>query len=192
MECYVLIRKSISAIRKLIARTMCLSKILFCRLAYTGISISWSANIGRNVLLAATDGGSIKFGRDVSIGRGAQIVAKRGSIVIGDNVVIGVGSIIVCRQSITIEQDTLIAEYVVIRDQDHSVSTRPIRTAGFETEAISIGKDCWLGCKSTILRGSVIGDGSVIGAHALVRGKVDDHSLAVGNPARVVKKLSTP
>ena len=55
------------------------------------------------------------------------------------------------------------------------------------TAPVTIGRDCWLGSKSTVLRGSTIGDGAVIGAHALVRGKIPKNAIAVGIPARVVK-----
>jgi acetyltransferase-like isoleucine patch superfamily enzyme len=39
----------------------------------------------------------------------------------------------------------------------------------------------------TILRGTIIGRGCVLGAHAVVKGDIPDYSIAVGSPARVVK-----
>ena len=99
------------------------------------------------------------------------------------------GSIIVSVANIQIGRDTLVAEYVVIRDQDHSLVSRPIKSAGFHTGAILIGDDCWLGAKVTVLRGSTIGNGAVIGAHSLVRGNMPPNTLAVGCPATVIRKL---
>lgn len=94
---------------------------------------------------------------------------------------------IVSQEGIRIGSDTLIAEYVVIRDQDHDTRTHPIRTSGFLTSPIHIGRDVWIGCKATVLRGSTIGDGAVVGAHALVKGHIPAGALAVGVPAKVVR-----
>ena len=120
---------------------------------------------------------------------GAEVVARGGRIAIGDNVHIGRGVIIVSVESVQIGADTEIAEYVVIRDQDHDTDFRPIRLGGFKKSPTRIGIDCWLGSKVTVLRGSNIGDGSVVGAHSLVRGVIPPYTLAVGCPAKSVKEL---
>jgi maltose O-acetyltransferase len=54
---------------------------------------------------------------------------------------------------------------------------------------ITIGDDCWLGGGTIVCPGVSIGDGCVIGAGAVVTKNVPAYSLAVGNPARVVKSL---
>ncbi|MBL0351767.1 MAG: acyltransferase [Dechloromonas sp.] len=146
---------------------------------------------GRGILLKATDGGSIAIGPGTCFGENVQIIARNGRVIIENDVFIGTGSIIVCMENIFIGKDTLIAEYVVIRDQDHSTRTRPIRDAGFITSAIHIGQDVWIGCKATILRGATLGDGCVIGAHALVKSEIPKGVLAVGVPARVTTQLGS-
>jgi serine acetyltransferase len=45
----------------------------------------------------------------------------------------------------------------------------------------------WIGTKATVLRGTTIGNGSVLGAHSLVRGEVPPFSVMGGVPARVLK-----
>jgi acetyltransferase-like isoleucine patch superfamily enzyme len=52
---------------------------------------------------------------------------------------------------------------------------------------VRIGPDCWLGVKTTVLRGTRIGRGCVLGAHAVARGDIPDYAIAVGTPARVVR-----
>lgn len=150
-----------------------------------GISISPGCRFGRGASLRATDGGRIRLGPGVFVGPRAQLVAQGGLLTIGPSVHLGTGSILVCRAGIDVGADTLIAEYAVIRDQDHDTNTRPVRHSGFLTSPIRIGCDVWVGAKPTILRGVNIGDQAVIGAHALVRSDVPGRTLAVGVPARL-------
>ena len=145
----------------------------------------------KSTKLVATDGGSISIGKGSCLSEHVQIVAQGGHVTIGDDVFIGTGCLIVCRSSIFIGKDSLIAEYVVIRDQDHLVDSRPIRSAGFKTTPIYIGNDVWIGCKATVLRGAYVGNRSVIGAHALVKSRIPDDMLAVGVPARVVRRIES-
>ncbi len=51
-----------------------------------------------------------------------------------------------------------------------------------------IGNDVWIGFGATILSGSQVGNGAVIGARAVVSGKVPAFSIFAGNPARVVRQ----
>ena len=53
---------------------------------------------------------------------------------------------------------------------------------------IVIGNDVWIGPEAKILPGVKIGDGAIIGAYAVVAKDVEPYSVAVGNPARIVKK----
>lgn len=53
---------------------------------------------------------------------------------------------------------------------------------------IVVGNDVWIGREAKILPGVRIGDGAIIGAYAVVAKDVPAYSVAVGNPARVVKK----
>lgn len=54
---------------------------------------------------------------------------------------------------------------------------------------IVIENNCWLAGGVTVLPGVTIGEGSVIGAGSVVTRDIPPHSLAVGNPCRVIKKL---
>ena len=153
------------------------------------ITIKKGCRFGKSVKLMATDGGAIFIGNRTCLGDSVQIVAQRGRVTIEDEVFIGAGSIIVCKDDIFIGKDTLIAEYVVIRDQDHRTDSRPLRLSGFHSTPIRIGHDVWIGCKATVLRGSSIGDRCVIGAHALVKSHIADDMLAVGTPARAVRRV---
>jgi len=185
-----ILRKFNSLLIILNSKVRATSFILFKIFLNKNIAIQTGLIIGKQVFLRATDGGQIRIGKRVSIGNNVRIEAKGGRIDIDDDVFIGDGCIFVSQANIKIGSNCQIAEYVVIRDQDHSFSTRPIKDAGFKTASIKIGEDVWIGAKATITRGSTIGNGAVIGAHALVRGSISEFSLAVGIPAKVQKHIS--
>jgi len=56
---------------------------------------------------------------------------------------------------------------------------------------VIIGNDVWIGASAVILSGVSIGDGAVIGAYAVVSKSVPAYTVAVGNPARPVRKRFT-
>jgi acetyltransferase-like isoleucine patch superfamily enzyme len=57
---------------------------------------------------------------------------------------------------------------------------------------IIIGNDVWVGNNVTILGGSKIEDGCVIGASSVIAGSVDPYSVMAGNPAVVIRKRFNP
>lgn len=57
------------------------------------------------------------------------------------------------------------------------------------TAPISVGSDTWIGGNVTIIGGVKIGKNVIIGAGAVVTKDIPDNSIAVGVPAKVVKKL---
>jgi len=64
----------------------------------------------------------------------------------------------------------------------------PMCKQGFgELKPITIEDDCWIGRRVIILPGVTIGHGSIIGAGAVVSKDIPPYSIAVGNPAKVVK-----
>ena len=51
-----------------------------------------------------------------------------------------------------------------------------------------IGNDVWIGQNAVILPGVHIGNGAIIGANSVVGSHVDDYTIVVGNPAKVLRK----
>jgi len=93
-------------------------------------------------------------------------------------------------ESVVIEDEVLIAAYVSIFDSDHTLGEHgnPVWQPQV-TAPVRIGRGSWLGERVTVLRGADIGEGCIVGAHSVVKGRIPDHSLAVGAPARVVRSL---
>lgn len=184
----VLIRK-LFAVYEYISRKCCSCFTKFKVKAAYSVSFGGNVQISSNVIIKATDGGEIRIGSNVSFGANSQIISQGGIIEISDNCFIGTGVIITSKKFINIGEGSQIAEYVVIRDQDHNIESRPIRTSGFKVSPIIIQNDVWLAAKSTVLRGCIIGEGAVIGAHSLVNKDIPEFTLAAGIPAKVIKKI---
>ena len=70
--------------------------------------------------------------------------------------------------------------------------TVPYREQGHVTAPVVIGRNVWLGSRSSSRRGVRIGDNAVVGAGAVVTQGHPANSLAVGIPARVVREFSGP
>jgi maltose O-acetyltransferase len=68
---------------------------------------------------------------------------------------------------------------------------RTARVAGWEAaKPIRIGHGVWIGGGAIVLPGVTIGDGSVVGAGSVVTRDLPANTLAIGNPARIVRSLA--
>jgi acetyltransferase-like isoleucine patch superfamily enzyme len=75
-----------------------------------------------------------------------------------------------------------------IKDQDAMVASTPELRAQYYTYPIKIEDDVWLGVNVVIMKGVTVGKGSVIGSSSVVTHDIPPYSVAVGSPARVIKK----
>ncbi len=110
-------------------------------------------------------------------------------ISIGDRTVIGKGSGIVGHESITIGDDVWTGHHIYITDANHGYEdvSEPIGKQFGRSRPVVIESDSWLGHGAIVLPGAHIGQHVVIGAGAVVTGAIPSFSVAVGNPARVVR-----
>jgi len=95
-------------------------------------------------------------------------------------------------QSVRIGCNVLIASNVLITDSDHVVEPGGVpvtRNHRFVTRPVCVEDNCWLGQNAVILKGVTIGHDSIIGANSTVTHNVPPYSIAVGNPARIIKQL---
>jgi acetyltransferase-like isoleucine patch superfamily enzyme len=109
---------------------------------------------------------------------------------LGDRCVIGRGSHLIAHHGIEIGDDVFTGPHVYITDQNHAY-TDPDLPVGRQwpvNDAVSVGPGCWLGASSIVLPGARIGRNVVVAAGSVVRGKVPDHCVVAGVPARVVRE----
>ncbi|MFH5879206.1 sugar O-acetyltransferase [Arthrobacter sp. NA-172] len=90
---------------------------------------------------------------------------------------------------ITIGEDCQIGPNVQLLTPTHPVEPQARRDRLEGAQPITIGDNVWLGGGAIVLPGVSIGDNSVIGAGAVVTRDIPANSLAVGNPARVIREI---
>lgn len=133
-----------------------------------------------------------------------SIFSEDGSIAIGKCCYVGDFTRIWSAKSIIIGDRVLISHNVNIHDFDShplSVSRRHLQAMKIfkkghtgdlddvASSSIIIEDDAWIGFGATILKGVKIGKGAIIGANSVVTHDIPEYSVAVGNPAVVIKRL---
>ncbi len=130
-----------------------------------------------------------KCGDNVSIHPNCYIFAAN-NLEIGDNVSIHPMCYIDATGGIEIGDDVSIAHAVSILSTSHNYSdnTVPIKDQGCDYKKTVIGNNVWLGAKATVMYGTHIGNGVIIGANSVVTRNIEDNMIAVGSPAKVIKE----
>lgn len=117
---------------------------------------------------------------------------KTSTLDIGDGVVIGNFNHIYATQKIVIEDNVLTADKVYISDNLHgykNINLPIVKQPVEQNGVVIIGRGSWLGENVCVL-GSKIGKHCVVGANAVVTKDIPDYSVAVGIPARVIRRYN--
>lgn len=172
--------------------------LLRTRLFYPGVKIirfPFDVRNSRNIYL----------GKNVSIGHMCHIEVanelpddKRKKLIIGDNTRINDFAHIAALESVKIGTDCGIGPRCCITDINHGDFTEntefdicvPHRFRPLISKPVSIGNNVWIGANCCICPGVTIGDYSVIGAASNVVKSIPPYSMAVGNPAKVIKRYN--
>jgi len=144
--------------------------------------------------------GQISVGKRVIVHRGCWIhVLGRNDEEIGPKIIIkshagiGMGATISAARQVVIGEYALLARNVYISDHSHAFENIaiPITLQGIDSVSpVSIGRGAWLGQNVVVLPGVTIGKHCVIGANSVVNCSIPDFSVAVGAPARVIKRFN--
>jgi acetyltransferase-like isoleucine patch superfamily enzyme len=84
---------------------------------------------------------------------------------------------------------TLFGPYVVVATSNHTRIQGSFRFGPPIGKSVQFKMGSWIGANTTVLHGSTIGKGSVVGANSIVSGEVPDNCVFAGNPGYVRKEL---
>jgi len=129
--------------------------------------IHHTGNFFRKLKIAYLRSADVTIGKNCMISFGAKIDVRKGSILIGNNCTITHGC--------------------VILSHDRAASQIDPGDSGYGT--VVIEDNSFVGVNSVILRNVIIGEGSIIGANSVVTKNIPPRMVAVGNPARVIRRL---
>ncbi len=156
------------------------------------IQIGSGSIIDDGVLLDAkgSDNRGIIVGDSCYIGRGSVLSCKEGDIVLGDRANVSTWCNISSNSKITIGEKTLLGPYVSLFATTHNFDEtgKAILDQGWTSKGITIGQNCWLGARVSVLDGVTIGSNSVVGTGAVVNADLPANVVAVGAPAKPIKK----
>lgn len=159
-----------------------------------GTSIAWRR-------LKHISGNQLSIGDDSIIHADISFEESGGKIQIGSRTFVG-RSDLVCYRSLVIGDDVIMSWGITVVDHDsHSIEWEKRRNDVLDWgkgrknwqhiahAPVVIGNKAWIGFNASILKGVTIGEGAVIGACSVVTADIPPYSVAVGNPARVVRSL---
>lgn len=167
------------------------------RIKFTGshnrLVIADGAKLGKLTIDFDCDNG------ECVIGASQGVPAFAGSIRVGQDSRVHIGSNVSVTtpvamsategSSIRVGDDVMFASNNQVRaDDGHPIFDVVSAKRVNVSRDITIGSHVWVGFGAAILGGSVIGDGSVIGMNAVLKGRVPNNVIAVGSPAKVVRK----
>lgn len=139
-------------------------------------------NSGKNLYIEAPV--HCDYGEDIIFGDNCYAnfnltVLDIATITIGDNVFMGPNvSLMTALHPLRFqERNPYLKESGVMTDKEYGAS-------------INIGSNCWICANVTIIAGVSIGEGCVIGAGSVVTKDIPSNSLAVGNPCKVIRKIT--
>lgn len=129
-----------------------------------------------------------RLGKDVEVRPPVRVDLGR-NIMIGDRTFVNYNLTALDIATIMIGADCQIGPNVQLLTPIHPVEAEPRRARLEAARPIMIGDNVWLGGGVIVCPGVSIGENSVIGAGAVVTRDVPANSVAVGNPARVIREV---
>ncbi|MEK1351556.1 acyltransferase [Limosilactobacillus fermentum] len=123
----------------------------------------------------------LRIDRKLKMHNGAKIrVRKGGKLEIGKNFGMSNGCVVTAYDHIKIGDNVMLGPNVLIYDQDHDYRAEGgVAAMKFKTAPVVIGNNVWIGANTLILRGTTIGDNSVVGGGTVIKGEYPPNSVIV-------------
>ena len=114
-----------------------------------------------------------------------------GDVFIGDRTIIGLGNTVI--GPVNIGNDVMFAQNIVVSAMNHGYEdiTIPPSKQKDIIKLITIEDEVWIGANCVITIGVTVGKHSIVGAGSVVTKDIPPYCIAVGNPAKVIKKYNS-
>jgi acetyltransferase-like isoleucine patch superfamily enzyme len=154
---------------------------------FSGLKFNLIERFSPNVVVEMGMKSSLILGKMVRVHSGSKIkVRKNAKLTLENGVKINYNCIIACHKEITVGAGTQFGPSVYLYDHDHNYRVG-LEADKFLVESIEIGKNCWIGANTVILRGTKIGDNSVVGAGCVLKGVFPANSVIVQKRQNIVE-----
>jgi len=183
------------------------SLLWLLELKIRGFQISFPIRLFGHPICSRYPGSSISLGSHVTLDSSARANPLGGSspcvlrtmtstarLTLGDRVGLS-SSTIVAGNSIEIGEGTILGAGSMVLDNDFhapGVGFSWLTEYSKNSRPVKIGRGCFIGARSLILKGVTLGDRVVIGAGSVVTKDIPAFSIAAGNPARIVGTIAAP
>ncbi|WP_083404577.1 MULTISPECIES: acyltransferase [unclassified Curtobacterium] len=157
------------------------------------VRIAPGARLGRLVISMDCDNGLFSIGTNSGAPSFVANVriGQDSSVIVGDNTSTTANCVISATEGTTVEigDDVMIASHVQIRADDaHPIFDVRTGQRVNVSRSITIGDHVWLALGVTVLGGASVGRGSVVGTGSILTSSIPNNCIAVGTPARVVRR----
>lgn len=156
------------------------------RTALAGVKTGQGAIVMPGAVISREHGGTIAIGAKSTIHTGAMLLSYGGFIRLGARCSVNPYSVLYGHGGLIVGNDVRIAAHCVVIPANHgfALDAGAIGRQPLSKRGIHIGNDVWLGAGVRVLDGSVIGEGCVVAAGAVVRGELEPFGIYGGVPAR--------
>jgi len=127
-------------------------------------------------------------GKNFQVSSGV-ILQNLENLSIGNNVYFAPGVVINAIDKIIFEDEVMLGFNVVVVSGDHSKKDGSYRYGKSKTDKIYFKFGSWVGANSVILKGAVVGKGTVIGANSVLKKLTEEESIYFGNPIKKYEKF---
>ena len=156
---------------------------------FGGLKFNLIERFSPNVVVEMGRNSSLILGKMVRVHSGSKVkVRKNAKLTLEAGVKINYNCIIACHKEIKIGAGTQFGPSVYLYDHDHDYKAG-LEANKFLTGTIEVGKNCWIGANTVILRGTKIGDNCVVGAGCVLKGEFSANSVIVQKRKTFVKSF---
>lgn len=142
---------------------------------------SYKNHCGKGICLEFDKKSTVLLGEKIGLRNFVVLSVRSGAMLsIGEGVFLNNGCNIVVHKCVTIGDNTKFGQNVMVFDHDYDYNVEGgVAAKKYKNADVVIGKNCWIGAGCIILRGTKVGDDSIVGAGCVLKGNYPQGSVIV-------------